>query len=460
MVQLGAGVAALVLHAHNKVLALACLQSAHTEGRLLDEDLDTRDFVSMGAAAGVASAFDAPIGGVLFALEEVSTHWSPKLTWLAFFGALVAALTTQGLKTDWVSGVVTDEGMLFLASADGSSFSEAKYSIYELPIFAAVGTLGGLLGALFNNLNGRVNRARRRMYAEGGFVSRTFGKRTFQVVEALLLAWLVSTCFFVLPLFYPCVSVTQAIAGSEHADAKQAAAGALAESFLVDLRCADPHSYNQVASITLSSQHHVITALFTRRAAGVLFTPPALLVALGLVFSLTVIVYGATLPSGLFIPCMTMGALLGRCVGELVGQASAHFSHAIHLPFTAADAGFYALVGAGAMLSGVTRMTFSLTVILCEISNDAGSLLPLMVAVFAARLVGDSLNISPFDQAMTFAGYPFLEAEAERHFSKLTAEDVMTSNVVSLSEVETAERIVEVLQTTTHHAFPVVDGHI
>ena len=112
MVQLGAGVAYLVLHAHNKILALACCRSAHTEGRLLDEDLDTRDFVALGAAAGVASAFDAPIGGVLFAIEEVSTHWSSKLTWLAFFGALVAALSTQAFKMDWVSGggVVGDEG--------------------------------------------------------------------------------------------------------------------------------------------------------------------------------------------------------------------------------------------------------------------------------------------------------------------------------------------------------------
>ena len=103
-------------------------------------------------------------------------------------------------------------------------------------------------------------------------------------------------------------------------------------------------------------------------------------------------------------------------------------------------------------------MTFSLTVVLCEISNDAGSLLPLMVAVFAARFVGDAFNVSLFDASMTFAGYPFLEVEAERKFSKLTAEDVMTSNVVTLSEVETAARIVEVLQTTTHHAFPIVDA--
>jgi chloride channel 3/4/5 len=67
---------------------------------------------------------------------------------------------------------------------------------------------------------------------------------------------------------------------------------------------------------------------------------------------LTIITFGIKVPSGVIIPALDAGALFGRIIGQWVGTISP---------------GIFAMVGAGAFLAGVSRMTLSLVVIMFEV---------------------------------------------------------------------------------------------
>ena len=69
-------------------------------------DIERRDFVSIGAATGFAAAFGAPVGGILFALEEVSSFWSTKLMWRTLSATSLATITLSVLaKVTYDAGI-------------------------------------------------------------------------------------------------------------------------------------------------------------------------------------------------------------------------------------------------------------------------------------------------------------------------------------------------------------------
>lgn len=66
---------------------------------------EMREILTASSAAGVAVAFGSPIGGVLFALEEMSTHFPNRTMWKSFFCAMIATIVLQVIAPTTMSWI-------------------------------------------------------------------------------------------------------------------------------------------------------------------------------------------------------------------------------------------------------------------------------------------------------------------------------------------------------------------
>lgn len=87
-----------------------------------------------------------------------------------------------------------------------------------------------------------------------------------------------------------------------------------------------------------------------------------------------------TFHSGIFLPPLLLGAVLGRLVaGGLQWAADTlAWDHTFHY-------GAYAVIGAASMLAGVVRMTLSLTVVMIETTSNVAFGLPIMICLMVCK---------------------------------------------------------------------------
>jgi chloride channel 7 len=402
--------------------------------------IERRDFISSGAAAGVSAAFGAPIGGILFSLEEISTYWNNELTWRSFVGCMIATYTVNvgitilTIVKDYLStrDPTTFEN-LFYNSNDGLIIFEYAgrrgYYYIELLFFALLGVVGGFLGAFFTFLNVMLNRARRNYLSP---------HRWARVLEAAIWTFVFSAFVFMLVYFYPCVPTINDEGHIHQGGAPNPRAGGF--SFCGDQR-------NEMAELLFVSQEDAVRNLYTPGEA-IKYSPTSLILFFLIYYFGVIFTSGLSLANGLVVPMILIGGSYGRMVGGLV-HSMGFLRHI--------DPGVYALIGSCSFLGGVSRMTIAMTVIMLEITNDIQYLLPIIIAFIFARVVANFLSHPLYDELLFLKSVPLVEETIPREGRTLRVSDVMRSPVIYLPRVVSVADVVRLLNSCSHNAFPIVE---
>ncbi|KAJ4296526.1 hypothetical protein N0V90_006571 [Kalmusia sp. IMI 367209] len=107
-----------------------------------DNGRKMRELLSSACASGLSVAFGAPIGGVLFSYEEISTYFPRTVLWRAFLCSMVAAMVLKELNP-----MGTGKLVLFETNYD------TDYQPVHYLVFVVLGVAGGVFGGLFCKLN-------------------------------------------------------------------------------------------------------------------------------------------------------------------------------------------------------------------------------------------------------------------------------------------------------------------
>ncbi|KAJ3432008.1 chloride channel protein clc family member [Anaeramoeba flamelloides] len=390
-------------------------------------DQEKLDFVASGAAAGVASAFGAPIGGVLFALEEGASYWNQPLTWRVFFSAMSATFFLNFLLSGTSEGEDRAWGNLYrpgLISFGDFSTKSTSYNIATFPLFLVVGVVGGLFGAVYNSVNIKITKFRRKYITS----------RRSRFLEVILVGIVTSVFSYVCSFALHSCHDFAIIPGVSSGDVTENMVRFCPKGF-----------YNDLGSIFFETQEQSIKNLF--HFSGV-FSNTSLIIFGLIYFFISAWTYGISVPSGLFVPVILFGASYGRLLGRLFDTM---------FPDLHINTATFALIGSASSLGGVMRMTVSLCVILLEATNEISYGLPIMCTIMCAKLVGDFFNHGIYDMHLQIAHVPFLEWDTPHPFKKKYVKDVMNKDIKSFNQQVTLGEIHRILTTTSHNAFPVVN---
>uniref|UniRef100_A0A0K0FTT2 Chloride channel protein n=1 Tax=Strongyloides venezuelensis TaxID=75913 RepID=A0A0K0FTT2_STRVS len=426
-VHMGAIVGALLMKCTHALKQLGFYDNF--EGRKIE-------ILSSGCAVGIACTFSAPAGAVLYGIESTHKYFAVKNYWRAFFAttcsALVFRFANAAIIPPHIAGTITAYYQTY--------FPNEVFLVEELPIFAFIGALSGVFGALFVYINRQIcvfkmkNKVFKKIFADNNSIK-------FTVFMAIVVGLIT----------YP-EGFGSLVAG------KLSFRETLAD-FISN--CTMTVSYNGTdRGCSMDIINRWSTHDSYPRQEGLYETNPSVIqTLLGYLFVnyfIVAICITLALPAGIFVPSFVIGACGGRVIGELMALL---FPEGIRGPGAPQIyPGLYAVVGAAAYTGSVTH-SLSIAVIVCETTGQLSPLLPVLIALMVGNAISSFLQPSIYESIILIKKYPHLAELPPSRISVHTMkiDKIMIKDVVCITRSTTYGQLREILRDTAHlRSYPIV----
>ncbi|CAH2318467.1 chloride channel -Kb-like isoform X1 [Pelobates cultripes] len=380
------------------------------------------------AAVGVSTVFGAPISGVLFSVEVMSSHFAIRNYWRGFFSAACGAFMFR------VLAVFNSEQETISAVFKTNFKISFPFDLPETFFFMILGAICGVVGCAYlfcqRWLLGyvRINRFTAKLLSSD--------KPVYSALVALLMA-----------------SITF------------------------------PESLGQFLASRLSMKE-LLTSLFDNRTWWTLsqnasLERPAevdpnnlwlewanpqftifgtLLFFIIMKFWMFILATTLPMPAGYFMPVFVFGAAIGRLVGETVSYI---FPNGINSDgvINPIIPGGYALAGAAAYSGSVTH-SLSTALLAFEATGQIAHILPVILAVLVANAITQKFQPSFYDGTIIVKKLPYLPRIRSRQINsyKVNTETFMNTDVKVLSTEASFDDVLMVMTSSEDLEFPVVEN--
>ncbi|XP_075134937.1 chloride channel protein ClC-Kb isoform X2 [Leptodactylus fuscus] len=380
------------------------------------------------AAVGVSTVFGAPISGVLFSVEVMSSHFAVRNYWRGFFAATCGAFMFRLLA------VFNSEQETISAIFKTNFKISFPFDLPETFFYMILGVICGTISCAYlfcqRWLLGYVRR--------NPFTTKIMAND--KPIYSALLALLMATITF--PNFLGQYMASQLTMKE------------LLVS-LFDNRTWWTLSQNMTSPSPAGVDPNNLWMEWANPQITIFGTLAFFLVMKFWMFTLATTL---PLPAGYFMPVFIYGAAIGRLVGETVAYIfpDGITSDGVVNPIIP---GGYALAGAAAYSGAVTH-TLSTALLAFEATGQIAHILPVIFSVLIANAIAQKFQPSFYDGTIIVKKLPYLPRIRSRQINsyKMKTKEFMKTGIEVLPRDASFDNVLQVITSSDDAEFPVVDN--